>query len=403
MRYSRPWLPARLLALFLLSPLACMGEPTPAAPAQDVRLSGFATLGLTHADAGGAQYLRDLSQPDGVRSGSSFKTDSMLGLQANMRLNEGSEAVVQAVSRYRYDGSFRPELTWAFLKHEVTDTLTARIGRLGTEFYMLADTRLVGYANLTLRPPPDYYGVLVISHFDGLDASSTRKLGGALLRAKLFAGHASENTPFPKGLSWNLNGSLLLGGHLDYLLGPWQLRLGHTQIRFKNEQPLNAVAGFDVLGAVPELAVKDSWTRHDSIGLVYDKGPLQLQAMASRIRYDSAFYQPARSLFAIGAWRHGELTSYLGYSRVLSDPVTLTTPMSAPLRGLVSFLTAGSHSDHHTIMLGSRWDLRPNLALKAELDAIRGAPDSVFLFRSNNPPGWRGNMTVFSVALDAIF
>jgi hypothetical protein len=42
------------------------------------------------------------------------------------------------------------------------------------------------------------------------------------------------------------------------------------------------------------------------------------------------------------------------------------------------------------------------MALKAQVDWIRGTPASVFLIKSPQS-SWDGNMTVFSLALDFVF
>ena len=90
------------------------------------------------ADSDSVQFVRDLSAPDGLNRDWSGKLDSLLGLQANIQLSEQSEGVMQVVSRYRHDGTYTPEITWAFLRHDVSPQLSLRAGRLGTEFYMLA-------------------------------------------------------------------------------------------------------------------------------------------------------------------------------------------------------------------------------------------------------------------------
>ena len=388
----------------LAVPLTLAAAEPDSGTSPSISFKGFGTLGMAHSDDSRAQFVRDLSQPHGLQSGWSAQTDSVLGLQANMRINAQTEAVIQGVTRYRYDGSYKPELTWAFLRHDFSPDFSARVGRLGTEFYMLADSRLVGYANLTLRPPPDYYGPLVMSYFDGFDLSSTTKLGPGLLRGKLFAGYAAEKTPFVAQLTWDLQHSPMIGGHVDYLSGPWQFRLGHTQIRFKNEQPLNEVAGINVIGLAPELTVVDKWARYDSLGVVYDKGPLQVQAMASQIRYETAAYEDTRSAYLITAYRLSQipLTPYIGYSQVKSNASRLTTPLPPMLITQIGQLTGQTHSDQHTVSFGARWDFRQDMALKAQLDLIRGTPKSVFPFR-DDVPGWDGRMNVFSLALDFVF
>jgi len=382
--------------LFLAAPAAAL-EAGPLAD-NGWSFKGFGTLGLARSDEDGAQFVRDLSQPDGLTSKWSANVDSMIGLQAAYQINDRVEGVLQAISRYRYDGTYRPEVSWAFLRYDPDPALSLRLGRLGTEFYMLADSRLVGYSNLTVRPPPDYFGPLVFSYFDGFDVGIAAPVGRGLLRAKLFAGLSPETSPFVEGVTWDLSGSLLVGGHLDYLNGPWQIRLSHAQVRFENELPLAKLVPFDPIAIAPELSAVDSWTRFDSLGVAYDRGPLQLQLMLSQTEHDSASYEDTRAGYAIAAYRIGEVTPYLGYSRTKSTPARFSPSTPAEL----AQLTTATHSDQHTWFLGARWDVRQNMALKAQADWIRGSTTSVFPFRADAPV-WDGRMVVYSLALDFTF
>lgn len=396
------------LSLMLMAAPPCLAGEDGNAGIPGVSFKGFGTLGIARSNNDSVQFVRDLSTPDGLRRNWSSKLDSILGVQANLKLSEQTEGVMQVVSRYRYDGTYTPEVTWAFLRHELSPTTSLRAGRLGTEFYMLADSRQVGYANLTVRPPPDYYGPLIFSYIDGMDISATTSTAGGLLRGKLYAGISPERTPFVNQF-WDLEGSQIMGGHVDYLRGPWQFRLGHAQIHFDKETPINTLVESiggpsDFLSYAPELSAASKWSWFDSLGAVYDDGPLQLQLMLSKTRHESAMYEDSKAGYAIAAYRMGQVTPYLGYSRVKSSTKTLVSSPPETLVPLITGQMEQTHSDQHTVILGGRWDIQNNLALKAQIDWIRGTPGSLFLFRgSDEPAAWDGNIRVFSLALDFVF
>lgn len=393
----------RLLGFFLCLLGSCLCHAETGGRAFDnesFMLKGFGTLGLARSDSDAAEYVRDLSQPRGLSENWSAKIDSVLGVQANLKLGAQTEAVVQLITRYRYDGSYRPEISWLFLSHDLTPDFQVRVGRMGTEFYMRADSRLIGYSNVSIRPPPDFYGPLVFSYFDGFDASWSGSVGDGLLRAKVFAGISPESTPFVEPMTWDLKGSRLVGGHLDYLLGSWQFRIASASARFSSELPLDALAGLPITSLVPELSAKDTKARFDSLGVAYDKGPLQIQAMLGRIEYESESYEDSTAGFVLGSYRIGQFTPYLGYSRTRSSASSITT--IGPFSGLAQMLTAATHSDQQTYTVGTRWDFYQNVALKVQLDAIRGDPNSVFPFRGRAVQ-WDGSMNVMSMALDFAF
>lgn len=369
-------------------------------------LRGFGTLGLARSSTDDAQFVRDLSQPGGVSKSWSAKLDTVGGIQANWQATDTVEAVAQAVSRYHSSWNFNPELTWAFLKFDPSPNLSLRGGRLGTEFYMLADSRLVGYSYLPIRPPTDYYGALPFSYIDGGDVQATVPLAGGLLRGKVFAGLTREKAPLSYRL-WDLNNSRMKGGHVDYQIGPWQARLGYTEIRFNKDLPepistLRSTLSGAAQGTVAEaLSVAGKLSRFHSAGLVYDEGPLQVQVMLSRTIQQSALFEDSKAGYVIGGYRIGQFTPFLGYSWTHSTPKRLTTGI-ALLDGQVASAMADSHSDQHTTIVGLRWDFRRDMALKVQLDAVRGSPTSIFPYRWENYR-WDGRMNVVGVAMDFVF
>jgi hypothetical protein len=375
------------------------------APAESpvISLHGFGTLGLTRTNEGSAQFVRDLTQPNGADTRWAAKVDSVLGIQANVQFSPSTEGVVQVVSRYQADSSYRPELTWAFLRHDFSPDFSLRAGRLGTEFYMLGDSRLVGYSNISVRPPADFYGALVLSYIDGVDISATLPVASGLLKGKLYAGKAAEQAPYAPGILWDLRGSSLVGGYLDYTSGPWQVRASYAQLQFNHEMPVDVLTGMPYLSLVPGMSMANQRSSFSSLGLVYDKGPLNIQFMLNQIKHDSPVYADSNAAYILGGYRVGALTPYLGISRSFSDVDPLHVTGNPVVDGLTAALVAHSVTDRHTYTVGGRWDFQKNLALKAQVDWIRGKPSSVFLVKGTEAGGWDGHMTVFSLALDFVY
>lgn len=382
----------------------------PQPTASSFSFHGFGTLGGARSSSGQADYVRDLSQPDGVSRHWSAKIDSLIGLQGNYRHSDRVEAVVQVVSRYGSEGNFNPEIMWAFVKYEPNPGLALRAGRLGTDFFMLADSRLVGYSYLPVRPPNDYFGTLPFQHIDGLDGVVTVDTGLGLLRGKVFAGNLDGKVP-SVGKQWDLQGSRMAGGNIDIQSGDWLWRVGYAQVRFKrdirNEELLAALDTASALG-VPNamgvreaLSVKDKLSRFYSAGVVYDRGPLQLQLMLSRIHQESAAFQNTSSGYLIAGYRLNAWTPYVGYSRARSHAKTLPTTLPT-LDQYVKYSVSRSHTDQHTGFLGMRWDFQTNQALKIQYDAIRGNADSIFPFQQLTP-SWNGRTKVLSLTLDFVF
>ena len=392
----------------LAAALAANGDPVPDAAV--LSLKGFGTLGATRSSSPDAEFVRDLSQPDGARDGKwNADVDSLLGIQLNGRLGEGVEAVAQVVSRYHYDASYRPEVMWAFGKWSLGPELDLRVGRLGTDFFMLADSRLVGYSYAPVRPPGDYFGILPYSYFDGADVVAVFPLATATLRTKVFAGVTREKVSLATR-RWDLDHSFIRGLHGELQFGDWTARVGAAAIRFHNNLPIEDLR--DSLrpfapAAADALTVSGTNSRFYNAGVVYDAGPLQVQLMLNRVNHDSVLFENSRAGYLLAAYRIAEFTPFVGYSRMKSTPKTLTTGLSdvglnAVRNAQVAGVLADSHADQHTRSLGVRWDPAPKIDFKLQVDQIRGTPQSIFTWRGETS-GWTGETTVLNVTCDFIF
>ena len=372
-------------------------------------LRGFGTLGMARSSSADAQFVRDLSQPQGLERSPSFQADSLLGVQANYRLNDHVEAVAQGVSHFRYDATYRPELTWAFVKYTLAPDRAIRVGRFATEFFMLADSRMVGYSYLPVRPPVDFYGNLPVNYMDGVDGQITTRLDAGLIRTKLYAGLAREVIP-AKTQVVDLGGSRTVGASLDFQAGHWMTRLTYTRLRFQNHSdPGNLAAPLVAAGAgaaAQALELEGTTAIYRALGVLYDDGTLQAQMALNLTRYGSAVFEDSRSGYLSAGYRFGQVTPYLGYSWSRSSAKALNTGLTgivgAGLNTAVRMLMAGAYRDQHTSVIGGRWDFARNMDLKVQLDRVRASPDSVGLMHSVNG-GWDGSIDVFSLALDFMF
>lgn len=378
-------------------------------------LRGFATLGVARSSSDQAEFVRDLSQPRGISDSWSARIDSVLGAQANWQAGPQVELVGQVVTRYRYDQQRNPELMWAFAKWEPDPRLALRVGRIGADFMMLADSRLVGYSFLTVRPSADFFGPLFFSHFDGADAKLTLPLGEGLVRGKIFAGATEEKTSGTPGI-WNTTGSPVRGFVLEYQAGPWLFRVNQAQIRFAKDinfdplpASLRAAGNFfsvpEALVAADALTTRNTSTRFESVGVVYDQGPLQVQAMLNTIHHETGVFQNSQAGYLLAGYRIGETTPFAGVSwwRSRAKPYSTGLPAAFDvLNAPFATIMGASAAKQTTYTFGTRWDVRQNVALKAQWDAIRGSAASRFPFQQSQA-GWNGKTDVLSLALDFVF
>lgn len=419
---SRTLLLTGLLAVFGLPLFASATESAsdPATSMADapLKLRGFGTLGMARSTSDQAEFVRDLSQPRGISNQWSGRIDSALGVQANWQATPELELVGQVVSRYQYDESRSPEVMSAFAKWEPDSRLALRVGRLGADFLMAADSRLVGYSYLPVRPSVDFFGPLFFSYFDGADASVTLPVGRGLVRAKAYAGNTAEKNSSAHQI-WDASQSALSGLVLDYFNGPWQLRASAAQIKFSNDLPFGPLPGGlraygqalgipSALAAADAIAVGGTTSRFTSLGAVYDDGPLQVQGMLNAIHHETGAFQNSTAGYLLAGYRLNSVTPFAGISWWQSNVKALSTGLPNANADLIALndgfnlVMRDSGSKQTTYTLGLRWDVQPKVALKAQWDAVRGTSRSVFPYRGEQP-GWDGTTNVFSLALDFVF
>ncbi len=371
-------------------------------------LGGFGSLGLARSSNGNAEYLRSVTQPRGIRDEWTARNDSVLGVQTTIRLGESLKAVAQAVVQYRNDASYSPELTRAFISYDLSPRLTLRAGRIDTEFLIGADSRLVGYSYLPVRPTVDFFGVVPIKYGDGIDARLGWPLDEGVLRADLFAGVGRERLP-----AYDLNDSKMLKSSVGYDRGPWKFRYTYAQARLSHNipwlDPLRATLIQLGAGAAARgLELADTTSRYHSFGAGYDDGVWQVQASVNKILNESQLIQDQGAGYVLVGRRVGSLNPFLGYSRVKSTPNALATglpnPMFQALNSAVAQALAVMHADRHTWSLGVRWDCLRNMDVKLQADLVRGDRSSLLLLNNNpTPTNWSGRTTVLTLMFDFVF
>ncbi|MBC3935600.1 porin [Undibacterium sp. CY7W] len=408
--------------ILLISNCSYAEEHTDEQQPATTQVTGFGTLGIAHSTSSQVDIVRDLSQSSGVGASgrTSLALDSNFGLQLDHRINDNTDVAAQLLAR-KADKDFVPELTWLYAAYMPNDRLKLRLGRVGFDVYMLADSRQVAYSYTWVRPPVDFFGSLIVSYFDGADAvlsfqdaqqgNYQVKLYAGFAQGKSYTGHADYD--------FSLDGSKILGAHLAYQRGAWSARLGYSQLLVRNEYaslvpllgafhtaPLNTLIP-DAAQLSAELGMQNKRIRYLSAGLVYDAGPLQVQAMLSQTSTNSLNFPDSYAAFLSTSYRMGKWTPYatLSASRPVSTQIPLQPPANAPATviQLFSDINNGIHSQRNgqsTLSLGLRLDLSDSSNLKLQIDHIRSKER---LLVRKEAPDWNGRATLLSASYNFVF
>jgi hypothetical protein len=398
--------------LFALGGAACADPGTPS-----WKFSGFGTVGVVHSDEAQADFVNSVLKSDGAGRTHAWSAhvDSRLGAQVDLAFNSRWSSVVQVVTEQRQDGSYEPRMEWANIKYQVTPELALRFGRIALPMFIAADYRKVGYAYPWVRTPIEVYGVLPLSHSDGVDLSW--QWNGESMRGTTQGFYGHTDTPLYDGA--RLRGRAIAGLSHTVERGAFSARASVITTRLSISlfpELFTALRAFQPQGAAiaERLAIDDKRASAASLGLSYDPGQWFVTGEAGRTRVDG-YLGSTRSAYLSGGWRHDTLTPYATFARVWGrQPAGTNTlalaglpPAYAALGGIVNTSLAAmmrAVPSQSTLSAGLRWDIASNVAVKLQHQRITTHSGSRGLF-INSVPDYQSGRTaqVSSAALDFVF
>lgn len=357
--------------------------------------SGYGTLGYSHSTSGGLDFTRDLSQRSAEEK-NDLRADSRIAMQAAYRFSPESEAVIQAVLRDKVSStSLDNAIEWAYVAHRPLPELQLRVGRVGMDVFMLSDYRNLGYAQTSIRPPPEFYGFIPLYSLDGLDLAYTLNQGAesAIWTIKAQYGRGREGFQLTENDTYILEGDPFWDVSLVRESGPWRFKAGYTHLNVYSNAPVddlhNALQLVSSLtsGALADEAAKlAEYTRFDggaatyeTLGLSYDDGLWLAQAELGRVRsVRRLVYQGVNAYVMLGR-RIGAFTPYVGASRFKPryDTLVAENDWSGVPFGLNGLQDAALNLlnqvriEQRATTLGIRWDFQPRMAFKLQWDHVR--------------------------------
>lgn len=393
----------RLAALLI----ACASLPSLADEPSRFSLSGFGTVSAVRTGSDVLGFRSSVVQDTGP--GRSFDTsvDSVLGVQGSAHLTSKADITLQVVSHKGPDDSFKPQVTWSFLRTQVLPELSFRAGRMRTPFFMFSDSLHVNFITPWVRPPVEVYSLNPFSSVDGVDALYRTDAGPLDIEIQSVFGKSSLGI---HGGTVKLRAirtlNVAASGH------GLTLHAGYTaanlDVRWGDQPSQNLLAALAATGngsIADELNGTGAKASFTSAGFQYDRDHWLLIGEFAR-RDASHFISSAQGWYLTGGYRVGSVTPYVTYARQIETaPVTTSTvPIPALQTGLDLF-NASRRNAQRTEGIGVRWDVARNFALKGQFDLIRPGPDGLGIFVSP-PAGYltpSGPIHVLSLSVDVVF
>ena len=382
---------------------------------------GFGTVGVMHSSNQDADFVAsNFRQGTGAgRSDeTSFKVDSKVGGQLDWQASDRLSMSVQALSKQYEDKTWVPRIESAFVKFKALQSLDVRVGRVSPPVYMLSDYINVNYANPWVRPPSEHYGVVPFSNIDGMDLLWRPTTGSVSWLVQPYVGRTKVD--FAGGNSDAEN--KVSGISITASRGDLSLRTGYLidKVHFGGSSIDTLIGAYSALCAIDPVACglahdlnNDITAKYLSFGATWDPGNYFVSGEWAQLKFDSDTSQNAHSWYITSGYRLDKWTPYVSYSKFKIDSSAIYTGSGNATTNAIT--TAGrmgyTGQGQHTISLGVRYDVMPNVALKAQWDHVKtdcndglaGSCGGRFINQSNNFANSSQKADLLSLSVDFVF
>ena len=371
--------------LFIAAIFSLLLANSASAEQDKLNISGFGTLATATADTNKYQFRNDRSQAEfAKKDGFAFKPLSLIGVQLDYSLSNNLDFVGQFVYREQDEQNINSITQMAFLRYDVTPSWQVRAGRLAADIFHFSDTRDVSIAYPWVKVPTEVYGIVPARSLDGADIRYSKRYENFNLSVKGFWGKGESDfssVDFEPIAFDNLH---TLGVELTAF--DWSVSLKHTRTEAGNDnfdiaQVTSAVELLQPFwsGAIDfanSLQLLDATIHYTSLYAHRNLGDWEISGELSRIDSESVALRPSFNGFLNISYLYGAHTFYGLLSFAETDTYFLSeeqpnfpiTPATSELAILTEEVASSLAHNQKTLSVGWRWDLKENLAFKAQIE-----------------------------------
>lgn len=308
-----------------------------------LRVSGFGTFAVSQSDNATPYYVNR-----NITDEVCWDCDTTLGLQFDATLTDSLFASLQLVKRPRDDFS-DPEVEWAYIGWQATDSLQLRAGRLRIPLQLASDYYYVGQSYTWLRLPSEVYNASAgVNYYTGVGVEYLFEVGDSWTASLYpFWGFHQDNKLDRIQEEWEIDIEFLRGVSLrmenESLVG----QITYLESKLQNKSIYKSGGVYDLLTAQgqPAEVTMDFEFRSIGIGLNYHTGPWDLWSEYSWSKTETTFGGGiGRVGYVGGSYNFDKFSPYAVYSKHFGE--------------------GSSSSDTATI--GLRWDVLPNVSVTVD-------------------------------------
>lgn len=371
--------------LFFTAILSLLLANVAAAEQSKLKISGFGTLATATADTNKYQFRNDRAQAEfAKKDGFAFKPLSLVGVQLDYSLSNNLDFVGQFVYREQDEQDIDSITQMAFLRYNLTPSWQVRAGRLAADIFHFSDTRDVSIAYPWVKVPTEVYGIVPARSLDGADISYLKRYEKFNLSVKGFWGKGESDFSSRDFEPITFENLRTLG--IELTAFDWSVALKHTRTEADNDnfdiaQVTSAVELLQPFwsGAADfsdSLRLRDATIQYTSLYANRYLGDWEVSGELSHIDSESVALRPSFNGFLNISYLYGAHTFYGLFSFAETDTYFLSEeqpefpiiPATAQLAIFVEEVASTLAHRQKSFSVGWRWDLRENLAFKAQVE-----------------------------------
>ncbi|ABB44612.1 hypothetical protein Suden_1334 [Sulfurimonas denitrificans DSM 1251] len=369
----------------------------------EVDIKTFGTIGTVYNSNSNYIYRKDIFQKDGSSGDLSFKTDTLLGLQASLTLNENFSLLAQGIVNNNYHDEVETSIDWGYLKYDSGENIVIKIGRIRTPYYKNSENLNVGYSNLMIRESVEVYGQVPFSSYNGIEVIYSNIIDKYFYTLQANYGEEGLNVPLhsinqeAKVEIDNLYAINLTFGTTALQARFTYLNADITASSASLEQLFGGLRTSGLNTLVDRYEFKDKNSEYLGIGLFLDYNNILFSTEYGR-RKISSFFADIHGYYTTLGYSFDKFIPFVTYAK--SEMDTTTYDANTGVASLDTLLRAQNLAQSSKTV-GLKYFINENFDLKVQYENIvPKGPDGSYHLRSTKE---LQELNVLSFALDFIF
>ncbi len=385
--------------------LALTSDVSESADGVEAEFSGFARVVTGLIDDSNVSY-------SGYDDSLTFKENSLLGLQGQLKFNDRLSATALGLIRDNDAGS---DLEWLYLSYRPINALNISLGQMQTPFYSLSDSLDVGYSYPWVIAPKEVYNDFVFKRFQGVKARYSLVIDRATANIEAYWGGFDDDLSAGNGNTIETEVDDLHGFIGELRIANFTLRTSFHSgfvdlVLTESDQFAEVLSASGFEQSAASLG-PDGDTDFYQFSAEYDSLTYFLRAEWIDIDFTSDFLQDTHSYYLTYGYYFKTLTTLITYSQrkinavspVDEIPLGLSEELDQLALGYQAIFATTNEDKIESWAFSLRWDFMSDLALKAEYKQVEtdSAFSTALLIDSGTTFDQKTNLVLF--ALEWVF